>query len=240
MIRRPPRSTLFPYTTLFRSPVEELEVAEPDMRRREAQQRGAGLDLLAQDLFLAPHHAQCARRGNAQPVHGLAAEVLPNARAQDGAAVIVAGEGREARALEMQVPLLAPAVADLAYQDCAAVAEARDVGAELMAGIDHRKRLAARRQVMAREAAGELRPPGLFQLEIEQGRRVRVEGHQERTLERRRRDLRVEDLGQARKGVVELERLERSQLRHGHILAHPRPLLASTAIRIKILRFAQG
>src|SRR3989442_10351540 len=24
MIRRPPRSTLFPYTTLFRSPVEEL------------------------------------------------------------------------------------------------------------------------------------------------------------------------------------------------------------------------
>src|SRR2546422_3526822 len=29
MIRRPPRSTLFPYTTLFRSPVEEGEVAVP-------------------------------------------------------------------------------------------------------------------------------------------------------------------------------------------------------------------
>src|SRR3712207_9233958 len=27
MIRRPPRSTLFPYTTLFRSPVEQTEVA---------------------------------------------------------------------------------------------------------------------------------------------------------------------------------------------------------------------
>ena len=26
MIRRPPRSTLFPYTTLFRSPTEETEV----------------------------------------------------------------------------------------------------------------------------------------------------------------------------------------------------------------------
>src|SRR5256885_5551247 len=25
MIRRPPRSTLFPYTTLFRSPIEEVE-----------------------------------------------------------------------------------------------------------------------------------------------------------------------------------------------------------------------
>src|SRR5256885_2809754 len=28
MIRRPPRSTLFPYTTLFRSPVELIIVAE--------------------------------------------------------------------------------------------------------------------------------------------------------------------------------------------------------------------
>src|SRR2546430_8750882 len=28
MIRRPPRSTLFPYTTLFRSPVAELPVTE--------------------------------------------------------------------------------------------------------------------------------------------------------------------------------------------------------------------
>src|SRR5258708_23877631 len=29
MIRRPPRSTLFPYTTLFRSPVHEPAVADP-------------------------------------------------------------------------------------------------------------------------------------------------------------------------------------------------------------------
>src|SRR5258707_5159768 len=33
MIRRPPRSTLFPYTTLFRSPVELLAVA---VRQEEA------------------------------------------------------------------------------------------------------------------------------------------------------------------------------------------------------------
>src|SRR3712207_7617967 len=32
MIRRPPRSTLFPYTTLFRSPADE--VGEPGVRRR--------------------------------------------------------------------------------------------------------------------------------------------------------------------------------------------------------------
>src|SRR3712207_9259125 len=29
MIRRPPRSTLFPYTTLFRSPVEEIVARKP-------------------------------------------------------------------------------------------------------------------------------------------------------------------------------------------------------------------
>src|SRR2546428_1846081 len=141
------------------SPVEELEVAEPDMRRREAQQRGAGLDLLAQDLFLAPHHAQGARRGNAQPMHGLAAEVLPDAGTQDGAAVVVAGERREARALEMQVPLLAPTVADLAQQDRTPVAEAGDVGTELMAGISHRPRPRAPRQGPAPQTARQTPPP---------------------------------------------------------------------------------
>src|SRR2546429_4578949 len=35
MIRRPPRSTLFPYTTLFRSPVA-VEVAEGDVDRNTA------------------------------------------------------------------------------------------------------------------------------------------------------------------------------------------------------------
>src|SRR5256885_9513868 len=33
MIRRPPRSTLFPYTTLFRSRIALRSVAEPDRRR---------------------------------------------------------------------------------------------------------------------------------------------------------------------------------------------------------------
>src|SRR2546429_4429236 len=31
MIRRPPRSTLFPYTTLFRSPVEHAAAPRPDI-----------------------------------------------------------------------------------------------------------------------------------------------------------------------------------------------------------------
>src|SRR3712207_8469181 len=36
MIRRPPRSTLFPYTTLFRSPVAEIQVAVTGMVKRPA------------------------------------------------------------------------------------------------------------------------------------------------------------------------------------------------------------
>src|SRR3712207_8938251 len=37
MIRRPPRSTLFPYTTLFRSP-------EPQVRRKEGVRRSSSAD----------------------------------------------------------------------------------------------------------------------------------------------------------------------------------------------------
>src|SRR5258707_13161381 len=40
MIRRPPRSTLFPYTTLFRSLSGELRVG---VRRHDAHGRAAGL-----------------------------------------------------------------------------------------------------------------------------------------------------------------------------------------------------
>src|SRR5947209_17329536 len=35
MIRRPPRSTLFPYTTLFRSSIDELRRRMPELRQRE-------------------------------------------------------------------------------------------------------------------------------------------------------------------------------------------------------------
>src|SRR2546430_5311658 len=45
MIRRPPRSTLFPYTTLFRSPLDEVD-GLPDLRvpaRRDVVPRPADL-----------------------------------------------------------------------------------------------------------------------------------------------------------------------------------------------------
>src|SRR2546426_3381296 len=42
MIRRPPRSTLFPYTTLFRSPGDEAVGQSPEIRERAQTIRAAG------------------------------------------------------------------------------------------------------------------------------------------------------------------------------------------------------
>src|SRR5258707_1929100 len=42
MIRRPPRSTLFPYTTLFRSPVRRVPGPEPGPAGRRPRRPAAG------------------------------------------------------------------------------------------------------------------------------------------------------------------------------------------------------
>src|SRR3712207_9249611 len=73
MIRRPPRSTLFPYTTLFRSEqvVERVEAGA------QAQDRGVEVAAAALDRGAELHHERL------QPVaHGLAerAEQLVDAR----------------------------------------------------------------------------------------------------------------------------------------------------------------
>src|SRR5256885_12998396 len=48
MIRRPPRSTLFPYTTLFRSPAERVAGAGVDERLEDALVAEAQVDPVAQ------------------------------------------------------------------------------------------------------------------------------------------------------------------------------------------------
>src|SRR5256885_5807107 len=48
MIRRPPRSTLFPYTTLFRSRTLQDELKRRDYRRVFAASMREGLELLEQ------------------------------------------------------------------------------------------------------------------------------------------------------------------------------------------------
>src|SRR5258705_707665 len=55
MIRRPPRSTLFPYTTLFRSAVFRLlagRLAEVGERVRQRLDRVGELDLVSQDVLI--------------------------------------------------------------------------------------------------------------------------------------------------------------------------------------------
>src|SRR5256885_13233744 len=51
MIRRPPRSTLFPYTTLFRSGLLAVDLLEPGLERR----RQLGRELGAQVPVLLGH-----------------------------------------------------------------------------------------------------------------------------------------------------------------------------------------
>src|SRR2546428_4575504 len=55
MIRRPPRSTLFPYTTLFRSPLEENRIlldrlGEVPRRRFDEAEMVVGLHQIRSDL----------------------------------------------------------------------------------------------------------------------------------------------------------------------------------------------
>src|SRR3712207_9221570 len=57
MIRRPPRSTLFPYTTLFRSPVDDAGEVRP-----------VGEEVLGAEVRVG-HHAQCGGPRHARPDH---------------------------------------------------------------------------------------------------------------------------------------------------------------------------
>src|SRR3712207_8067731 len=53
MIRRPPRSTLFPYTTLFRSPGQ----AGAEARRQADRDRQAAAEAVRHDRLLGPNPA---------------------------------------------------------------------------------------------------------------------------------------------------------------------------------------
>src|SRR5258707_6459560 len=49
MIRRPPRSTLFPYTTLFRSMIEAKKLAYADMAKYVADPRGQKIPVRSEE-----------------------------------------------------------------------------------------------------------------------------------------------------------------------------------------------
>src|SRR3712207_8556563 len=62
MIRRPPRSTLFPYTTLFRSDHGVDEATRLVVRRREAHDARAA-PIIELDLHVAQGHEAAAHDG---------------------------------------------------------------------------------------------------------------------------------------------------------------------------------
>src|SRR3989441_13041255 len=75
MIRRPPRSTLFPYTTLFRS-LEDLVPGLPRNAERGAQRRhllafeqaGHKPEPLVHDVTLLPRHAPSCEGAKVSPM----------------------------------------------------------------------------------------------------------------------------------------------------------------------------
>src|SRR5256885_16121586 len=77
MIRRPPRSTLFPYTTLFRSPRREQLVVGPEVRPLDELHPEDRAVLGAGDRAVVDHAAAVGRRDVVlpallDPLHGTA------------------------------------------------------------------------------------------------------------------------------------------------------------------------
>src|SRR2546425_12251788 len=103
MIRRPPRSTLFPYTTLFRSPLRERSTGRRHARRLPNGtismtigrcRSGFLVRFPGLAVFLVSRDGQrvsCARRRGTRPTivsHLFLAQVLPRALSQRGRLVL--------------------------------------------------------------------------------------------------------------------------------------------------------
>ncbi len=91
-------------------------------------------------LTAGRHHRQRAGGGDAQRVHRFADDVLAQHRTDRGEAVAAARERCAPRALQVQVAEASFGVDELTDQQRAAVAQARNEAAELMAGVGLRDR----------------------------------------------------------------------------------------------------
>ena len=144
-----------------------LEAADPQVTFGDPGQHGPGQHGVALHRPAGGHHGQRAGGQDAQRVHGLADHVLAQHRSDRGQ--IVAAAGEQVRP-EPEVDVAQPpgGVGDLAEQQCAAVAEARDVAAELVARVGLRDRDRAGRHVVADQEAQPVRAaqPGRVQAEV--------------------------------------------------------------------------
>src|SRR3989449_8958960 len=76
MIRRPPRSTLFPYTTLFRSPTGDRRGHARDERARGGGTSEALASQHESPLYVGLHRQGYGPSWGAGPRHGISAEAL--------------------------------------------------------------------------------------------------------------------------------------------------------------------
>src|SRR5690554_7548199 len=82
MLRRPPRSTLFPYTTLFRSVVLELAL-DVGQQRAGAEPQQVGLEPAAPELLAHQDHPGHRVLRRAQAPGRLEADRLAGARSEE-------------------------------------------------------------------------------------------------------------------------------------------------------------
>ena len=148
--------------------VEIFEMPKAHVAVGQAQHHGGAL------LFLAPHwcggtdHTQCTTAWNAQRMQCFRRQKLPDRRAQHRTTIAHARVRGLPGALEVQVPMLARFVVNLAQQQSAPVTQLRVVRAKLMPGIDHRSRLGLGPQLVPAEQLGKYRCFGHGRVEIQQ------------------------------------------------------------------------
>src|SRR5690554_1960872 len=82
----------------------KLEVAKADMALCYTHQCGCSFNRLSSNRVPGTDHEQGAGGGNAQPVHGFAAQVFADSGAQNCSAITKTGVGRCASSFQVPVP----------------------------------------------------------------------------------------------------------------------------------------
>ena len=206
-----------------------FEAADPQMARGDADQYGARQKRVPNDLLSRGDDGESARSRDPERVHRLADQVLAQHRSDRGLAVSAAGEGGPARSFEVDIAATTPCIDDLAEQQRAAIAEARRVASELVAGVGHRKRRRALGHRIADQHVDAVARGQGLGIEAELGRQRGVQDQDLRSRDGRGAPGLVETREVAGIAVVEAE--ERSRAGHASRL---------TAVRAERSRVPAG
>ena len=185
--------------------VEVFEVTEADMAGCQAQHHRRAFLLLAPDRGAGAGDTQRPRAGDAEGVQVFAGKEFADRAAQHRAAVAHARVGRLPGTFEVQIPVLACFVDDLAEQQAATIAQAWAVAAELMPGIDHGARLGAAPQLVPGKNLREHLAVGFTRVQVEQGHGSRAGDHQARLGNRLGQHVGGKGIAEAGETVVELQ-----------------------------------